>query len=71
MRWIEVVFFDGGVGPDRLHQFVLAEHGSGVLDQVRQRVKRLRGQRHRCAVTPQQETLWAIQPEIPELVYSR
>jgi hypothetical protein len=50
---VEIVLFDRAVGPDALHQLVLGEQASGVLDEHLQRVEHLGSQRHGPAFAQQ------------------
>src|SRR5262249_37742415 len=47
----QVALLDEGVGPERLHQLVLAHHPSAVFDQHEQGVEDLRWQRRHPPVT--------------------
>src|SRR6185437_824987 len=54
---IEVVFLDCGVSPHGTHQFVLVDHGPDVLNEVRQRIERLRSKRDPHAIAPLEQAL--------------
>src|SRR6266852_5603102 len=64
---IEIVLFDDGVRPDRLHQLVFADGFSAVLHQVEQGVKHLGRQWHWRAVACQR-ALTGVNVERAELV---
>ena len=48
----QIIFFNDGIGPDRLHQALLVEHSVVMLDHVEKRLKNPRRQRHRHAIPP-------------------
>ena len=63
----EIRFLDEGIRPDLVQQFVFGNEAPGLLDQRRQEVERLRGQRHGLTVSLQ-HPLPDVDQERPELV---
>ena len=47
----EIIFFDDGIGPDRLQQALLVEDGVVMLDHVEERLKNPRRERYRHAIS--------------------
>jgi hypothetical protein len=67
-RLREIVVFDDRVQPHRLDQGSSRHGFAGVLDEINERIERLRGQRDGFVVGPLETAVRRIEAKMPESV---